>query len=309
MKKLLTVGAFVGLLVPFTGWSQSVRDAVIAAENSFDAQAAKAGTPAAFLANSAPTAVVGEQGRLANAQEVWKARPAKPGSRLAWYPVWADAAQSGELGYTTGPWTLIQNDRPAAAGEYVTVWRKQPDGQWKFVVDMGVERAAIGVPAPASPVPRPQLVAGPGTPSAAPANLVLDLDRKFAAAEMKKPGASYQEFLSAEARLYRPDQQVLRGAAAAVIMKNLEKGYTFGVTDGYLAASGDLGYVVGTLHRSAASPVEPEENGSYLRIWRREAVTGWRVVLEIFNLEPGPAAAAAGGTGAVTDQSPSKRGQ
>ena len=291
MKNILTLGITAALLMPLTSQAQLAREAVVAAENAFDVQAANGGAPAAFLANSAPTAYVTEQGRLANAQEVWKARPAKTNSRLAWYPAWVDAAQSGELGYTTGPWTYIQNDQPAGAGEYVTVWRKQPDGQWKFVVDMSVERPPMGVPTPASPVPRPQLVPGPGTPSVAPAGMVLDLDRKFAAAELKKPGATYEEFLSSEARLYRPGQQMLRGAAATVLMKNLDKAYTFEAKDGYLAASGDLGYVVGTLHRAAASAVAPEEDGSYLRIWRREAVAGWRLVLEVFNVVPAASAA------------------
>ena len=291
MKTLLTLGAVLALMAPLTGRAQLAREAVVAAENAFNVQAAKIGTPAAFLANSTPAAYVTEQGRLANAQEVWKTRPAKTNTRLAWYPAWVDAAQSGELGYTTGPWTHIQNDQLTGAGEYVTVWRRQPDGQWKFVVDMGVERPALAVPVPASPVSRPQLVAGPGTPSVAPANMVLDLDRKFAAAELKKPGASYEEFLSAEARLYRPGQQVLRGAAATVLMKTLNRPYTFDAKDGYLAASGDLGYVVGTLHRPAVSSVAPEEDGSYLRIWRREAVAGWRLVLEVFNVAP-PASAA-----------------
>lgn len=292
MKNLLTIGVIATLLLPCAARAQSIREAVLAAEFSFAAQAARVGVSAAFVANSAPVGLVAEDGKLANAQDLWRGRANRTGSRLTWYPVLADAAQSGDLGYTTGPWTMLQNDRPQTSGDYVTVWRKQPDGKWKFVVDMGVERIGTA-PAKLAIVPQPHLQAAVATPSTAPSNLVLDVDRRFATAELLKPGATYQQYLSTEARLYRSGLSMMQGAAASANMKNIEGGYVFVATTGYLAAAGDLGYVVGTLHRPGAGTNRPSEDGSYLRIWRREAVDGWRVVLEIFNLTPNQTAAAA----------------
>ena len=315
MKNQLTIAAFVALLVPFATHAQSMRSVLIVAETDFANQAAQAGASVAFLANSAPTAFVTDKGKLANAQEVWKVRPAQPGSRLTWYPVLADVAQSGDLGYTTGPWNLLQNDRPQAAGEYVTVWRKQPNGKWKFVVDMGIERVG-SAPASSPNVLQPHLLAAAATPSVAPSNILLDLDRKFAAAQLLKPGATYQQYLSTEARLYRPGLSTMQGEAASANMKNLDGGYLFTATTGYLAAAGDLGYVVGTLQRAAAGTKHPEETGSYLRIWRRESVTGWRIVSEVFNFVPLLADAAAKPAvpmteagGGTTGQLPTKRTQ
>ena len=310
MKNQLTIGAVAAILMPFACQAQAAREAVIAAETDFAAQATQLGTKAAFLANSAPSAFVTEDGKLADAQAVWQARLARATTRLTWYPMLADAAQSGDLGYTTGPWTAYQNDKPQAVGEYVTVWRKQPDGKLKFVVDMGIERIGT-TPTPLATVPQPHLLAAAATPSTAPSNIVIDVDRKFSNAELLKPGETYQQYLSAEARLYRPGLSMMHGAAAAANMKNLDGGYLFIATTGYLAAAGDLGYVVGTLHRAGAGAKRPEENGSYLRIWRREAVAGWRIVAEVFNLTPNPTAAAASGVDGVraTGQIPTKRGQ
>ena len=285
MKNQLTIGVALACLLPGVSNAQSARAALEAAETSFAAQAVQVGTAAAFVANSAPNGLVVEEGKLVNAQELWKGRPAKPGQRLTWYPVLADVAQTGDLGYTTGPWTSFLNDRPKTAGEYVTVWRKQPDGKFKFVVNMGIERVGTA-PAQAAGVAPPRLLPAAATPSAAPTNILLDLDRKFAAAELLKPGATYQQYLSAEARLYRPGLSMMQGAAASANMKTLDGGYLFTATTGYLAAAGDLGYVVGTLRRAAAGTKHPEENGTYLRIWRREAVAGWRLVVEVFNLTP-----------------------
>jgi ketosteroid isomerase-like protein len=316
MKNKLTIGAIAAVLLPVAAFGQSPQAVVVAAELAFAAQATQTSTEAAFLANSAPTALVTENGKLANAQEVWRVRPSRPGSKLTWYPVLADAAQSGDMGYTTGPWTLLQNNRPVSTGEYVTVWRKQLDGRWKFVVDMGIERIGTA-PAQAATVPRPRLMAAAATPSTAPSNIVLDIDSKFAAAELIKPGATYQQYLSAEARLYRSGLSMMQGAAASANMKNIGGGYLFTANTGYLAAAGDLGYVVGSLHRPASTN-HPEENGTFLRIWRREADAGWRIVLEMFNFVPGVAERAATGSAApspavpaagTAGQLPAKRGQ
>lgn len=286
---------------------------VVAAEVAFAAQATQTSTEAAFLANSAPAGLVADNGKLANAQEVWRTRPSRPGSKLSWYPVLADAAQSGDLGYTTGPWTLLQNNRPISAGEYVTVWRKQLNGQWKFAVNMSIERIGV-MPAQVATVARPRLMAAAATPSAAPSNIVLEVDSKFAAAELMKPGATYQQYLSAEARLYRSSLSMMQGAAASANMKAIDGGYLFVASTGYLAAAGDLGYVVGSFHRPASTN-HPVENGTYLRLWRREADASWRIVLEMLNFVPEVAEAATAAPAApvpaagTTGQLPAKPGQ
>ena len=60
---------------------------------------------------------------------------------LTWKPLYADVAQSGELGYTYGLYTLTKNvttdSTIVSRGTYVTVWKKQPDGSWKWALDCG----------------------------------------------------------------------------------------------------------------------------------------------------------------------------
>jgi ketosteroid isomerase-like protein len=55
---------------------------------------------------------------------------------LTWKPVKAIIAESGELGHTYGFWTFVaQND--TSRGTYLTVWKKNAAGQWKFIADTG----------------------------------------------------------------------------------------------------------------------------------------------------------------------------
>ncbi len=61
--------------------------------------------------------------------------------KLTWEPVKAES--SGNLGYTYGNFELsiFEDDgtTKTSFGNYVTVWKKQPDGQWRFVLDTGTE--------------------------------------------------------------------------------------------------------------------------------------------------------------------------
>jgi ketosteroid isomerase-like protein len=62
-------------------------------------------------------------------------------NRLTWVPVGADISDSGDLGYTYGTWEFHSKDKdgkPAVDyGNYTSVWKKQKDGNWKVVLDMG----------------------------------------------------------------------------------------------------------------------------------------------------------------------------
>ena len=57
---------------------------------------------------------------------------------LTWNPENAVIAESGELGYTYGFWTFI-TQKDTSRGTYLTVWKKNSNGQWKFIADTGNE--------------------------------------------------------------------------------------------------------------------------------------------------------------------------
>jgi ketosteroid isomerase-like protein len=60
--------------------------------------------------------------------------------QLSWQPRFADVARSGELGYTYGVYTLQQKQTDSVVyGTYVSIWKKQQDGKWKYVLDAGNE--------------------------------------------------------------------------------------------------------------------------------------------------------------------------
>lgn len=59
---------------------------------------------------------------------------------LKWEPKSGMVAASGELGYTYGIYVLRPSTKDTLIyGNYVSIWKKQSDGNWKFILDSGNE--------------------------------------------------------------------------------------------------------------------------------------------------------------------------
>jgi ketosteroid isomerase-like protein len=62
-------------------------------------------------------------------------------NHLTWTPVGADMSASGDLGYTYGTFEFRSKDKDGKPvvdyGKYTSIWKKQKDGSWKIVLDMG----------------------------------------------------------------------------------------------------------------------------------------------------------------------------
>jgi ketosteroid isomerase-like protein len=61
-------------------------------------------------------------------------------SVLNWWPSGGDVARSGDIGYTLGRYVftdLSVNPSVDYPGHYLTIWKRQPDGQWKYVLGSG----------------------------------------------------------------------------------------------------------------------------------------------------------------------------
>ena len=59
---------------------------------------------------------------------------------LKWEPRNGTVAHSGELGYTYGIYALKPTDKDTIIyGTYVSIWKKDSKGNWKYVLDSGNE--------------------------------------------------------------------------------------------------------------------------------------------------------------------------
>lgn len=60
-------------------------------------------------------------------------------TELSWKPDFVDVSSSGDLGYTYGKYVFTVSDstgqKQSSTGIFHTVWKRQPDGSWRFVWD------------------------------------------------------------------------------------------------------------------------------------------------------------------------------
>jgi ketosteroid isomerase-like protein len=101
--------------------------------------AQREGTGPAFIAYSADDPVMIRPGSmpLLGRSAFVESFSKVAGSALSWEPLRAEIAASQDLGYTFGRYTLRDGDAIKAYGVYVSIWKKQQDGSWKFVLDGG----------------------------------------------------------------------------------------------------------------------------------------------------------------------------
>src|SRR2546425_8878340 len=112
------------------------------ADSAFAALSVTSGAKHAFLAFSAENAMSfgGGAQMTQGRQAIGAGFDGFPdGAVLEWSPVAAEIAPSGDLGCTVGEARIASLNHYS---KYLTIWRRQPDGTWKFVADGGNVRPA-----------------------------------------------------------------------------------------------------------------------------------------------------------------------
>ena len=113
------------------------------ADSAFAALSVARGAQTAFLAFAADEAILlGPPGApMTRGREAIGAAFAEfpKDAVLDWAPVTADIAGSGDLGCTVGEASISARN---SYSKYLTVWKRQADGTWKFVADGGNARPA-----------------------------------------------------------------------------------------------------------------------------------------------------------------------
>lgn len=109
---------------------------ILAADAAFAAQADVQGAEPAFVKWAAPdAAAVGGGERIVCGPAAAAALFAGPPGALTWAPQLAGASSTGDLGFTVGL-ARVAGATPSYT-KYLTVWKRQPDGAWRFVADGG----------------------------------------------------------------------------------------------------------------------------------------------------------------------------
>ena len=269
-------------VVTVVAQGQSALQDMVKTEQAFSKMAQDKSIREAFLAYIAddgllfrPGAVNGKSWMLEHPLPQSETRPV-----LVWQPAFAGMAVSGDMGCTTGPWEAkadINDEKPAGFGHFMTVWKKQADGSWKFVVDLGISHAQYGGPL----IVWEPRAAGknekfkPVDVTSARKSL-LDRDQAYGVAATLGVSKAFAVFASPNVRLYRANNLPFIGRDASVEALAKATGEVkWQPIAADVSQAGDLGYTHGTYEAG-------NERGSYVRIWKKENGQ-WRIIMDVTN--------------------------
>jgi len=267
----------------FTAFAQNdALDDMVRTEQRFAARARVVSWKQAFLEYFADSASGFDDDRVVPAKELFRKLPDPPKDvQLIWEPRYGDIASSGDLGYLTGP---VRRINPAINGGrpqpsiYASVWKRQPDGSFRVVMDMGLPTPApVMFPPGFTRAPQTQRYARSTTVQAAVKSL-RDTDAALTNASRRGQSEAYRGHLAEGARLHRPEVMPVVGEEAILTWLSGQPRYAAGESKfAETSMAGDLGYTYGTytLDGTQAS------RGFYVRVWSRGRDGVWRVALDV----------------------------
>jgi ketosteroid isomerase-like protein len=266
-----------------------VRESLAATERAFARYSLEHGVRAAFTEYFADDGINFQPGPV-NTKDAFRARPPSDPKRfvLDWHPVLVEVARAGDLGFSTGPSSLI--DRAAATpdvhdGIFFSVWR-QDAGVWRVVIDGGIETpravpdAAFGGQLRA----QPPAAASDATRSAA----------MLATLETRPPFRSATGGRSADyAALLLPDARLLIDSSLPLIGRDAVSGYLGQRTAGFewrpiafrVSQSADLAYSYGTVHFDRVDGRAVDAH--YIHLWLTDSRGEWKLAFDVVLLPPG----------------------
>ena len=253
-------------------------------ERAFVRRAQEVGAKQAFLDYFADDAVGfdGEHALPAKSQIRRQPDPPKDVKVLFWWePRYGDVAASGDLGWLTGPVRSARNDGPVRHGNYASIWKRQPDGTFKVIIDVGIDPTAeVPFPDGFTRAPYAERYTGGEIAPLARASL-LAADRALLTALTSSPRAAYGAVLAPAARVHRNGRLPFAGRDAALAWLETQPPLASGEAQfAEVAQSGDLGYTWGT-YAAAAGSDGKSEAGHYVRVWVRDGSGAWRVSLDL----------------------------
>ena len=282
--RLSLVASLVLLGFSVVAQAQSALHDMVKTEQAFSKMAEEKNTRDAFLAFIADDGLLFRPGAV-NGKKWMLEHPAPPPKDdkkplLAWQPAYAGMAASGDMGFTTGPWEAkadIKDEKPGAYGHFMTVWKKQADGSWKFVVDLGISHPQSGGP---QTVWTPPVTSKKETFKRVDVTnarkSLLDRDQAYAIAATLGVAEAFRDFASPDVRLYRANNLPYLGRDASVEALAKTTGEVkWQVIAADVSQAGDLGYTHGTYEAG-------NERGSYVRIWKKENGQ-WRIIMDVTN--------------------------
>lgn len=259
---------------------------MVETERAFSRMSEEKGTRESFVEFIAedgilfrPRAVFGKKWMQENPLPPSTTRPL-----LVWQPILAGMSRAGDLGYTTGPWQYkndIKDAKPSAFGNFMTVWKKQSDGKWKFVVDLGVSNPDPKVQSRLTTV-RPTTSRFRRVDGEKGRAELQNTEREFSKTSAERGAVeAFLAYAARDVRVFRNNKQPFIGRKSAVTaMTPLSIEWTWTPAFTGVSKSGDLGYSYGIYELRNKDSRSLTEIGNFMRVWKKSNGV-WQLIMDL----------------------------
>lgn len=263
----------LALLFACPNFAQNAAQKIYETEKAFEKMAAEKGTSAAFLDYLTKDAVMFLPDEV-NAHEAWRKRVGSP-ALLTWNPILIDVSTNGVLAYSIGNSIFRakgKDDPVGYAGHYLSIWMRQPTGEYRAVFDTGISHETSAT----SPTEWKRPVTATNTRQVFGADTILYFDN----AEKVGLHDLYKPFLSQDVYLMRDGKMPFVGRRAGLDhLKSVGGSVSFVKRRAFVEA-GDLAYVHGGYFLYDKSKRETER-GNFAQVWKLIA-DRWQIVADVF---------------------------
>ena len=261
---------------------------LVNAERTFSQMAKEKNTRDAFIAFFNDEVITSAPGKGPQKGKKHLEEQAPNETWLYWYPVYSDIAASGDFGYNTGPWEFRQkrtDETPVAFGEFVSIWKRNAQEEWKVAVDIGIGHAAFKFKPSITITTSAVNLKSLKRRSKGGKDELFEVERKFISDLAQNGNTVYEKLLSDEARLYRTGMEaIVSKSKVQQILSTQKSKVTYTFVDGEAASSNDLAYVYGKASvEFVADGVTKTRHCSYMRFWKKEDGKHWKIVLDLLS--------------------------
>ncbi|MDM7922328.1 MAG: nuclear transport factor 2 family protein [Pyrinomonadaceae bacterium] len=253
---------------------QTPAEKIYQTEKAFEKAVAEKGFNAGFIEYLSPYGVMFFP-EAVNAHEALKARPASPAA-LTWNPILIDVAESGALAYSIGNSVIKpkgKDDPETGYGHYLSIWSRQPDGNYLAVLDVGVNH-----PKPAS-IPTEWRSPAAGEPNKDKISAADSAVGFYEAVEAFGVKKAYGTYLMQDAVVMRNGIEPAFGKRAAMDVIESEKLRVRFTKRKTFTEADNLAYVFNIYTLVDRSGVE-QERGNFVQVWK--LVKGkWMIAVDL----------------------------
>lgn len=262
-------------LLTLAGIAQTPAEKIFETEKAFEKAAAERNVKNAFIEYLSPVGVMFMPDAV-NGREAWKKRP-DSNSALTWNPTWIDVSANGVLGYSIGNSRFRakgKDDPTIYYGHYLSVWMRQPNGDYRVALDTGINHD--------KPVDEPTAWKSPSDSgkgvnpdNISAADSAVGFYQSAGDSSTKK---AYKAYLADDVIMMRDGKQPAFGKKAALDLIADDAKINFGKRKSFTEAI-DLAYVHSPYTITGKDGTETER-GNFVQVWKLRGKK-WLIVADV----------------------------